>query len=304
MLLVMILKKIKRKIYKLFHPVQGTIFMLHRVVEERSELIANRNLELTPDFLEKVILSYQSKGYRLLNLDEVEDQLSGRKFYSKKFVCFTLDDGYRDNFEIAYPVFKKYNCPFTIYVATDFPDNKAVIWWYVLEDIIMAHDALHLTDGSSFKCSTTEEKNATFYTIHKMISGVNPIHLKTTFIEWFSDYEFSFDQKVKELSLTNEQIRLLANYSLCTIASHTVSHPRLGDLTIDQQRTEMVDSKLKLEQLIQKEVVHFSYPFGHHNADSIRLAKECGYKTATFAWGGQTRKGQTAWSLTREILTE
>lgn len=302
--MLQIINRIKRKLYKLSHPVQGTILMLHRVVNKRSSLVANKNIEITPQFLEQTIKAYLTKGYRFVDLDEVHKQLSGSLKSKNKFVCFTLDDGYRDNYEVAYPIFKKYNCPFTVYVSTDFPDNKAVVWWYVLDDIIMNNDKLVLSDGSEYFCGNIEEKDSTFYAIHKKISGVKPELLKQTFLDWFSAYEFSFEQKVGDLSLTNEQIKLLAEDNLCTIASHTVTHPRLADMTIEQQRFELTESKIKLESLIRKDVHHFSYPFGNHNADTISLAQECGYKTATFAWGGHTRKGQTAWTLTREILSE
>jgi peptidoglycan/xylan/chitin deacetylase (PgdA/CDA1 family) len=38
-------------------------------------------------------------------------------FARQKNVVFTLDDGYADNFINAYPIFKKYNIPFCIYVC-------------------------------------------------------------------------------------------------------------------------------------------------------------------------------------------
>ena len=59
----MILDKVHRKIYKLFHPVIGEIWMLHRVVEQRSEKLGQRELEVTPEWLENKICDYQNKGY-------------------------------------------------------------------------------------------------------------------------------------------------------------------------------------------------------------------------------------------------
>ena len=49
--LKMILQRIKRKLYKAFHPVVGEIWMLHRVVEQRSQRPDQRVLEVTPDWL-------------------------------------------------------------------------------------------------------------------------------------------------------------------------------------------------------------------------------------------------------------
>ena len=71
----------------------GEILMLHRVVENRSVLEANRQMEITPELLEKTILDYQSKGYRFISLDEVHEIVSTQKRLKQKFVCFTFDDG-------------------------------------------------------------------------------------------------------------------------------------------------------------------------------------------------------------------
>ncbi|MBF0976334.1 MAG: polysaccharide deacetylase family protein, partial [Bacteroidetes bacterium] len=66
-----VLGKIKRKIHNLSHPELGVVLMLHRVVDSRSRIAANRELEITANFLEQTILKYQQKGYAFVNLDEV-----------------------------------------------------------------------------------------------------------------------------------------------------------------------------------------------------------------------------------------
>lgn len=50
----------------------------------------------------------------------------------------TFDDGYRDNYEIAYPILKKFDVPFTIFVTTGLIDRTRTLptWWHVLEDVI------------------------------------------------------------------------------------------------------------------------------------------------------------------------
>ena len=42
----------------------------------------------------------------------------------KPFACFTLDHGYRDNRDHAYPIFRRHGAPFTIYVPSDFADGR------------------------------------------------------------------------------------------------------------------------------------------------------------------------------------
>ena len=66
--------------------------------------------------------------------------LSEKKDIHKPFVCFTMDDGYLDNYTKALPVFERYQVPFAIFVSTDFIDKKAILWWDTLEDLILTND--------------------------------------------------------------------------------------------------------------------------------------------------------------------
>jgi len=58
----------------------------------------------------------------LVSLDEMRRRLAERIFW-RKFVCFTFDDGYRDNLQYAYPILQRHAVPFGLFVATSFPDR-------------------------------------------------------------------------------------------------------------------------------------------------------------------------------------
>lgn len=127
-----IIYRIRRKVHKAFYPAMGEVWMLHRVVPTRSTDPRQKEIEITPEYLEGLILRYRDKGYRFISIDEVAHILAQHKQRpkSEKFVCITLDDGYADNHEYAYPIFKKYNTPFAIYVTTGFVEGTAPMWWY------------------------------------------------------------------------------------------------------------------------------------------------------------------------------
>ena len=126
---------LRRKIHNLTHPVLGRILMLHRVVEQRSDSLEQRELEVTPQFLEQTINEYRAKGYRFVSIDQACDIIAG-KDKGKPFVCLTFDDGYRDNYDIAYPILKRLNVPFAIYITTGFIDKTAKMWWYEETDVM------------------------------------------------------------------------------------------------------------------------------------------------------------------------
>ena len=136
---------IKRKLHNITHPLLGRILMLHRVVEQRSEG-KNRELEITPDFLKQTIDDYRQQGHQFVSIDEACDIIS--KGHTKHpFVCLTLDDGYQDNYDIAYPILKQLEVPFTIYVTTGFIDNRHPMWWYTNEKLGINTESLRTLDA-------------------------------------------------------------------------------------------------------------------------------------------------------------
>ena len=295
------IKRIKRKIYKLFHPPIGEILMLHRVVTERSLLEDNCLMEITPEYLESIILDYQNRNYELISMDQLYERIQLKKKSKRKFVCFTLDDGYVDNYSIAYPVFKKNNCPFTIYLTTDFPNGKALLWWYVLEDILLKNDKIRLGDGTEYSCETIELKNQTFRTIREKVFSMQNENMSVILTELFSPYQYSFADTLKKNSLNWGQIIELSKDPICTIASHSVSHAALDKLTDENIEIELILSKNNIEDVICKPVEHFAYPYGRFNENVMQLVDKTGYKTAVSANGGIIRTLKSIYSINRRI---
>ena len=293
----MLLKIIKKIHKKLTNPVRGEILMLHSVVAQKSRLDENRFLEITPAFLERTILKYKSAGYRFVSLDQIHQQIVKRKRYRRKFVCFTLDDGYADNYEQAYPVFKKHNCPFTIYVTTSYPDQKAQFWWYQLEDVVLKNEKITV-NGVEYDCSDSDKKNRAFWDIREEIFSSNAKATLKSLEHLFKESEC--EAKIRALSW--EQIAELAADPICTIAAHTVSHASLPTLNDEEIKKEMYDSKKRLEEKINKPVKHFSYPYGDHNSRVVKLAEQ--FDTAVLASEGYIKKKDSLYMLSRKNLVE
>lgn len=132
--------------HNLFHPVVGEIWMLHRVVEKRSEEFSKRVLEVTPSWLEQKIEDYRQKGYLFVSIDDIPSFLvSG--FRHQPFVCLTFDDGYEDTYTHAYPLLKRFGVPFTIYVTTGLIDNGQPLWWYPHERLGIGREELKKLDA-------------------------------------------------------------------------------------------------------------------------------------------------------------
>lgn len=250
---------------------KGVVFMLHRVSERiDGHLPNNEHLKISPKFLEKVIIKYQNAGFVFLSLDQLYEVISGKSSLDKPFVCFTLDDGYLDNFENAYPIFKKHHIPFAIFVATDFPDKKAVLWWYVIEDLILNSSKVELSDGSKYTCETFQEKWDTFRYIREKVLLLNPQNLVNELNELFVNYDLDWYAPIQNISMNWEQIKLLTQDSLCTIGGHTISHVALNKLSMKEMDREIMNGISLIESKTGYKPEYFAYPYGSEKENGER----------------------------------
>ena len=110
--------------------------MLHHVRPRRDgEFQPNHHLEVEPEFLRAMLSHLRALDIDIVTMDEVHQRLSERNF-ERRFACFTLDDGYRDNRDFALPVMREFDAPFTVYVVSDFAEGTGRLWWVGLERVI------------------------------------------------------------------------------------------------------------------------------------------------------------------------
>lgn len=268
----------------------GYILVLHRVCPPvpGTRLQANAGMEMTPKKLEAVIQFLRDRAYEFISLDQLVERLANRK-NKRKFVVFTFDDGYADNYLHAYPVLKKHEVPFTIYVTTSFPDQEAILWWYILEDLLLEKDRIVIKTGANeeeFNCSSLNEKEQTFWDIRSIIMNSSTNNYMETVTGIFEPYGIDLYRETSELTLSWEQIALLSRDRLVTIGAHTVNHFTLSKLSPAEAKYEILESKHRLESHLDKEVHHFAYPYGGKEEAGKRefdLVKECKFKTAVTA---------------------
>tara|TARA_Y100000766_G_scaffold281004_1_gene291758 strand:- start:5384 stop:6418 length:1035 start_codon:yes stop_codon:yes gene_type:complete len=265
---------------------EGHIFMLHRIlpIEEKSKYEYNFSLAITPSGLEKFINKFQSDGYDFISLDEALVRLEKPK--EKKFICFTIDDGYSDNLTYALPIFKKYNIPFTIYISNCFPDNKAICWWYDLEKYIKKFDYIDLTSiGVDYKYdnSSIALKDSNYSVIREIFRRSSLDIHQRFIIEKIGISLDEYYEKNKSRNLTWEEIKFLDKDPLVTIGGHTLNHLSLKNQSDEEVENQVVNGLRFFKEKSGIIIQHFAYPYGSlddFDQRSIKILKSNGIKTA------------------------
>jgi peptidoglycan/xylan/chitin deacetylase (PgdA/CDA1 family) len=265
----------------------GAILTLHHVRPPRREAFQpNRLLEVTPAFLERVIVALRRARVELVSLDEMCRRLQDRIFW-RKFVCITFDDGYRDNLEHAYPILKRHGVPFAVYVPTSFPDRLGELWWLALETVIARNHRIGLVVGGEdrhFDCATTQEKYEVYEAVYWWLRSFDTeAALRRVVHDLCRRYHVDINSFAADLCMTWAELDTLARDPLVTIGAHTVNHVMLAKVPEEEARSEMKMSASVIEAALGPRPRHFSYPVGDRTSAGpreFRLASEAGFASA------------------------
>ncbi len=278
----------------------GVVFMLHRVLPEAAtphrapEFAPNGGLVITPEFLDAAIAFVRQRGYELVALEEVPERLraarEGRA--GAPFAAFTLDDGYRDNMEHAWPVFRRHGCPFTIFVAPAYADGESELWWEVLEEVIRNNDEIRPgLPGlpQRLRTHTPAARRAAWERLYPAVRYMEEHAQRDWAREFGMRHGVDPHEQCRRLVMNWNELREMTADPLCAIGAHTLHHRALARIDEEEARHEMAASRARLEEELGLEVRMLAYPYGDPDSAGPRefaLARDLGFTLAL-----TTRKG-------------
>lgn len=95
-----------------------------------------------------------------------------------------------------------------------------------------------------------------------------------------------------------DQIRELVREGI-EIQSHGMTHANLADMSLDDARREIADSKKKLEDITGRPVEYFAYPYGSFRPAHFEMLAEAGYKAAVSTVRGKKHFADERYCLKR-----
>jgi peptidoglycan/xylan/chitin deacetylase (PgdA/CDA1 family) len=266
---------------------RGTILMLHRAQPESAHpsFAPNRGLSITPDYLDALLTRLRRDKIDVVNLDEGLRRLAPDSS-ARPFVCFTFDDGYRDNYEHAFAVFRRHEAPFTIYVTTGFVDATMPMWWRVLEVALARRERLTVAfEGreTTFELGDDDARQRAFDAVAPAffrvpIAGVRAL-VDTIAAAAGIDPAAACAGEICSWEMLAE----MRASGLVEIGCHTVNHPVLVNESAADARAEIEGARERIAARLGAPPRHFAYPYGkpdHADRREFALAGEAGFASA------------------------
>lgn len=243
-----------------------------------------RNCVSTEQFEKQI--DYMLHYYKPLHGDDWLQQGSKHLFNDRHFLL-TFDDGFLNNYTLAYPILCKKSVTAIFFVTTGFIGKRQLLWTekiiYLLMNTTSSTVTVTLGFPTTLGLETFVEKESACQKVRKNLKQSTKAEIECVLNE--------LAQQITDVSLENvpmgryafmnwNHLEEMAKKHMI-IGSHTENHMLLSNLSLSEVERELTISKVKIEQALGKECLLFSYPNGTKNdftEEHKRILKNSGYK--------------------------
>lgn len=235
--------------------------------------------------------------YSPVTLAEVDSWLHSGDPLPANAIAITVDDGYRDFRDVAYPVFSAWHIPVTVYLVSDFLDGRLWLWVDQVKYAFL-HSPLRRFRAQlsgeyllNFQLETPDERRAAaLQTCEILKRQPNAVRLSAmaTLSDWLQ-IAIPDDPPPGDEPIPWEDVRRMAN-GVATFGAHTKTHPILSRLSTEAEvHWEIESSKRRIEEALDRPADHFCYPNGGPadiTPQCIDLVRRAGFHTAVTTTAG------------------
>jgi peptidoglycan/xylan/chitin deacetylase (PgdA/CDA1 family) len=280
---------------------RGCCLTFHRAAPSQQwERLPNRDFYVDAGFLDCFLGYVRDQGWDVVTISEALRRTASVE-PGGRYVNFSIDDCYRDTFELLVPVFRRHNVPVTLFVTTGIPDGTLPLWAAGLEDALLNKDRVTV-DGEEIALSSDEQRRAAFTQIAASWDGPQAADRYAAFC---AANGIDIDAMHWKHAISWEMLETLARDPLVEIGAHTVSHARIASLSPQEALHELADARLRLNARLGLEVEHFAFPYGRA-ADcgprDFSLAQQAGFCSAATTRKGLVHGGQDPFSIPRNTM--
>lgn len=212
-------------------------------------------------------MEFVKKNFNVLTFADLNRAEKEGKSWPERALIVTFDDGYRDGYTHAFPILKEIGIPATIFLTVEHMAKTELFWWdhvaYCVKKTAKGELRIPALGLHPLSIKNDRERRQAIDKILDYLKTI-PEHLKQQFLSEFpelTEVRLPTDA-AEQMHLSWDEIREMSAGGI-EFGSHTLTHPNLVNIEIDQLTREVTQSKKIIERKLGKEVLAFAYPEGY-----------------------------------------
>ncbi len=274
-ILIALLKRLRKG-----HP--AVILLYHQIVDRNTRGYLYKGPAIHHQLTDfRAEMACVGRYFKVISLDEVADHVERKKPFRTPSVSITFDDGYRDNYTLAFPILRRRGFPGTVYLTTDLIGTRKRTWVDEVEYALLnaRADSLKLPElfeDGALRIRSLEDKQRANETIGQALKGVSERERRRLIESLYARLQVSRGRKLDytRRMLSWDEARLMSREGI-SFAAHTRSHPILTREAVEEAKSQIRMSKERIEEELGVPVKHFAFPNGTDRDFSKTLGRYC-----------------------------
>ena len=275
------------------------ILVYHRVNDENDAIFPGVPIRAFAKQME-----YVAEHYTVCSLSETVERIRSDDVPAE-LLTITFDDGYRDNYENAFPILSRLSLPATVFLATGAIDSGRMLWHDRVFSALRGTQAKALekffNNEQTFSLNTPGEKRLALMEVLKFLWSLDDRDRSLWVERLINNLRIDESVACDGLMLGWDDIRAMSKHRV-SFGAHTVTHPILSKLPPCQLQREIRESKETIESNLNMPVKHFAYPVGRREdftEDVKNELREAGFECAVTTIFGANDSKQDLFELRR-----
>jgi sugar transferase (PEP-CTERM/EpsH1 system associated) len=263
------------------------ILTYHRILPlAQARSYAFQSMVLPRDEFEQQI-AHLARHYNILSLPDAVARLREGTL-PPKAVAVSFDDGYRDNFEYAWPILSKFQVPATFFLVTDVLDGRQVLWW---DEIAVAIGLLASKEAPLDalpewvrEALGDDWRERPKRAAGRVVWAMNHVPRAGRIIAFAAIREVagtSSEDRARLMLSWDEAREMLRGGA--TFGSHTCSHAFLDELADEEAFREIAGSTSRLREMLDPSIRWIAYPRRPALSGGAALLRKAGIEAAVSA---------------------
>lgn len=268
----------------------GTLVLAYHRVSDNLEPLLDRELWSATSEAFDAQVRFLRKHFEVIGPGDLQSAIKRRW---GRYVLLTFDDGYRDNYECAFPILRSYGVTAGFFVSTGYLDRPRLPWWDEIAWMVGTSSQRKVLIENWFPEPLIIDELRREHTVRALLQAYKtlPGNATTAYLDHLGDALGTGrpdSRHAVNLWMTWDMVREMKNAGMW-IGGHTVNHPILARLNRDRQEDEIVTCIDRIRAELSGRVTCFSYPVGgtdSFNDDTRSCLNQCGIDYAFSYYGG------------------